>query len=1075
MVTGQGDVEQLNTIIDKLPDNVKSNVQALVKYILGSQEPPSDKGAGVDYTKTGQEAPSNEGALVNYTKGDQGLPDPKDTYVNYLRGSQEQPQNLVAWVSYRLFGKDQLNGTAHAKGTAWAGGTALKQGDWRTKKDEVALTGELGQELVVTGNRWYTVGDNGAEFAKIPRGSIVFNHKQTEEIFKNGYINSRGRIAKANGTAHVKGTAWAEGTAYYGSSGSGGGLGPVGGNSTKKTTSKTTTKKKTNTTKKKSTTKKRSSNKNKTKKSTNDFKEVFDWFEVRIEEINEDLDLMAAKLENAASLEYKNSILNDMIKINKNELTTLEKGYKLYNSYANKLYKKIPKKYRTEAKDGKISIETFKGKTDEKTLEKIKEYREWAQKAADVKKQIQEIKKEIADLAKQKFDNIADRYSDKIEVFDNYKQEKVQGYIDRREESGYVVSPVSYDKLIEEEKDKKSKLLEERKKLQASLDSAVKTGKIKKYSDEWYEMVQTIQDTDLAIDECTMSVEEFQNAINELNWENFERLLSRFEAFQDELNGLIDIASAVGEPVVTPDTESGWSADEVQWSDEGILQLGLHAQAMTNAQNTAEEYGKQIDELNQLRKDEKISVSEYNEKMAELKKGQYDAIQTYYDERDAIIELNETRVDAIKEGIEKELDAYEELIDKKKEELDAEKDLYDFQKSVREQQKDIATLERKLAALSGDNSASAMAKRRKLEAELAEARQNLEDTYYDRSITNQQDLLDKSLETKQKESDKEIERLEKTLENTEQIVKDSFDVILANAGTVYDTLMKYTDEYGLHLSKTLTDAWSSGQPAIDQYTGSFKDAVSNSSATEQGLSNIETDEQSRIDNADTYAGNYNSSLDNKNDDITEEKQIKVGGKIKAGKNTRIYKSTNSKNTAPNTKKSYSQKYAKDPKYKVLGFSSGGSYVKVRWYKDKKAPVRWFKVSQVHALAKGTKKLNKSGLVNIDELGEELVISAKNGRLSYLEKGSGVIPADLTSNLMEWGKLDPTSIIEQNKPSIIPNPEVKATEINLNIQYGDMLKINNFDGNNPEEIAKIVAKQFEKHTKDLNNSLRKYVR
>ena len=1075
LVTGQGDVEQLNTIIDTLPDSVKSNVQALVKYTLGSQEPPSDKGAGVDYTKTGQEAPSNEGALVNYTKGNQGLPDPKDTYVNYLRGSQEQPQNLVAWVSYRLFGKDQLNGTAHAKGTAWAGGTALKQGDWRTKKDEVALTGELGQELVVTGNRWYTVGDNGAEFAKIPRGSIVFNHKQTEEIFKNGYINSRGRIAKANGTAHVKGTAWAEGTAYYGSSGSGGGLGPVGGNSTKKTTSKTTTKKKTNTTKKKSTTKKRSSNKNKTKKSTNDFKEVFDWFEVRIEEINEDLDLMAAKLENAASLEYKNSILNDMIKINKNELTTLEKGYKLYNSYANKLYKKIPKKYRTEAKNGKIAIETFKGKTDEKTLEKIKNYREWAQKAADVKKQIQEIKKEIADLAKQKFDNIADRYSDKIEVFDNYKQEKVQGYIDRREESGYVVSPVSYDKLIEEEKDKKSKLLEERKKLQASLDSAVKTGKIKKYSDEWYEMVQTIQDTDLAIDECTMSVEEFQNAINELNWENFERLLSRFEAFQDELNGLIDIASAVGEPVVTPDTESGWSADEVQWSDEGILQLGLHAQAMTNAQNTAEEYGKQIDELNQLRKDEKISVSEYNEKMAELKKGQYDAIQTYYDERDAIIELNETRVDAIKEGIEKELDAYEELIDKKKEELDAEKDLYDFQKSVREQQKDIATLERKLAALSGDNSASAMAKRRKLEAELAEARQNLEDTYYDRSITNQQDLLDKSLETKQKESDKEIERLEKTLENTEQIVKDSFDVILANAGTVYDTLMKYTDEYGLHLSKTLTDAWSSGQPAIDQYTGSFKDAVSNSSATEQGLSNIETDEQSRIDNADTYAGNYNSSLDNKNDDITEEKQIKVGGKIKAGKNTRIYKSTNSKNTAPNTKKSYSQKYAKDPKYKVLGFSSGGSYVKVRWYKDKKAPVRWFKVSQVHALAKGTKKLNKSGLVNIDELGEELVISAKNGRLSYLEKGSGVIPADLTSNLMEWGKLDPTSIIEQNKPSIIPNPEVKATEINLNIQYGDMLKINNFDGNNPEEIAKIVAKQFEKHTKDLNNSLRKYVR
>ena len=74
------------------------------------------------------------------------------------------------------------NGTANVNGTAFADGStgiAFKQGDWKTKKDVTALTGELGQELVVppNGNRWYTVGDNGAEFAHIPRGSIVFNHK----------------------------------------------------------------------------------------------------------------------------------------------------------------------------------------------------------------------------------------------------------------------------------------------------------------------------------------------------------------------------------------------------------------------------------------------------------------------------------------------------------------------------------------------------------------------------------------------------------------------------------------------------------------------------------------------------------------------------------------------------------------------------------------------------------------------------------------------------------------------------------------------------------------------------------
>lgn len=52
------------------------------------------------------------------------------------------------------------------------------------------MTGELGREIVVdphTG-RWYTVGDTGAEFVNIPRGAIVFNHKQTESLLKNGYV-----------------------------------------------------------------------------------------------------------------------------------------------------------------------------------------------------------------------------------------------------------------------------------------------------------------------------------------------------------------------------------------------------------------------------------------------------------------------------------------------------------------------------------------------------------------------------------------------------------------------------------------------------------------------------------------------------------------------------------------------------------------------------------------------------------------------------------------------------------------------------------------------------------------------
>lgn len=85
-----------------------------------------------------------------------------------------------------------------------ADGTAHASGNWGTSRTERALTGELGPEIVVdpSTGRWYTVGDNGAEFVRIPKGSIVFNHKQTEALLRNGHVTGRGN-ALAEGTAYV--------------------------------------------------------------------------------------------------------------------------------------------------------------------------------------------------------------------------------------------------------------------------------------------------------------------------------------------------------------------------------------------------------------------------------------------------------------------------------------------------------------------------------------------------------------------------------------------------------------------------------------------------------------------------------------------------------------------------------------------------------------------------------------------------------------------------------------------------------------------------------------------------------
>lgn len=117
------------------------------------------------------------------------------------------PSSIDISVNFNVGNMPEIPGASGANGafgTAKSSGTAYAEGSWGTKSSGTDLVGELGQELVVdpSNGTWHTVGDNGAEFTNIPKGAIVFNHKQTEEILKNRKINSRG-TALVNGNAFV--------------------------------------------------------------------------------------------------------------------------------------------------------------------------------------------------------------------------------------------------------------------------------------------------------------------------------------------------------------------------------------------------------------------------------------------------------------------------------------------------------------------------------------------------------------------------------------------------------------------------------------------------------------------------------------------------------------------------------------------------------------------------------------------------------------------------------------------------------------------------------------------------------
>lgn len=947
------------------------------------------------------------------------------------------------------------NGTAHAQGT----------GSWGAPETTESLVGELGPELRVRGNEWTLIGQNGAEFTDVRKGDIIFNHKQTEDLLKNGYVTGRGK-------AYASGTAFASGNSSY-----------------KKYTFYDTSN---------SSSKKSKAAKDATKETADDFKEIFDWIEVRLEEITEAIDLSTAKLDNAIGYAKKNNIIDEIIDLNQMLYDNLTAGASEYYAFAEELLKKVPEQYREMAKDGSIAIESFTGKVGDETLDAINDYREWVQKGADATQQAEETLTEISSLAKQAIDNIAADYENKRSLRDN-KIDQYEAYNSLLEtDIGYESTKI-YQAMMAENNKNIEILSEQRNKMLAELNKRVESGEIKKNSQDWYDAVNDIAAVDTEIIELKTDVEDYQDAINELHWEHFDNFISQLEAVSDEAENLIDILG--NEDVV----------DEVgNWTKEGITSLGLYVQQMENAEMQAKQYREEISYLNKNWKKLGYTEQEYIEKLEELKSGQYDAIKAYEDTKEAIVDLNSERIDAIKEGIEKEIESYEKLIQTKKEELSAEKDLYDFQKSVQESSKDIAEIERKLTAISTDNSSSARAERARLQAELAEAKQNLEDQYYDRSVSNQQEALDKELETFQEEKEAEMEALDEYLENTEQVVADSLATVEANTAIVYETLKQMGSEYGLSITEALTSPWKEGEYAIQSFSEKFGITMSATVEELQALAaewketmaEIEASGSSAVSTVNSSATNYQASTytapTTSGGGSSGGSSSNSGGSSSSSGSGETYPYGKASETTGNIKKGNRGKAVKAIQYALnqLGYgNSGTKKVDGIFGSGTQSAVKKFQkamgISADGIVGKNTRakfklKGYKTGVANVpnDQLAivdedqlEELVLGVENGRLTYLSKGSSVIPADLTSNLMSWGTINPQDMLDRNRPSIGVSPSVvnNTMEFHIDASVGELMHVEELNGDNPDEVLKIVNKALEQHTKNLNNALRKFTR
>lgn len=368
---------------------------------------------------------------------------------------------------------------------------------------------------------------------------------------------------------------------------------------------------------------------------------------------------------------------------------------------------------------------------------------------------------------------------------------------------------------------------------------------------------------------------------------------------------------------------------------------------------------------------------------------------------------------------------------------------------------------------------------------MEKAEEELSEKYLDRSYQDKQDALDKELESFQEEKNAEITKWEEYLDNVETVVADSLTLIQANASGIYDTLNAKANEYDLTLSDAILTPWQDGALAVSDYQETFDTAAS---STMDQLEGIRLKWQEIIDTmneaakADIAANNKaNASyVSAKNPTVTTKPSTTTTNKPTSSQQAPSSSSGPAVGSSVTVKGSATHFSGNSGGVKMASFVPGGSYEVYQVSGSQVLIGRggvytgWVNKSDLVGYAKGTTGVKENQLAWIDELGEELIIRPQNGRMAFLEKGTGVVPADLTANLMEWGKLDPSIMLEQNRP-FISAPHVVNNETVISLEYGDILHIDNFSGDKPEDLSKMIDKAFDKHMKELNAHIRRYAK
>lgn len=524
--------------------------------------------------------------------------------------------------------------------------------------------------------------------------------------------------------------------------------------------------------------------------------EDFDWIERALKKVeNEYTRLNDVVGDTTRSwTERNNALVDSMGKLTEQ----IELQSEAYDTYMQMFWAtNLDDYYKQLIIDGAMFVETI---TDQDLIDLINDAQDLFDKAEDAKNSVSSLTAELHELSTQIFDNTASKFEEMLDVYE-HAMTTLENGVSLIETRGYKVVSSLYDAMIDQTQDKIQYLKDEREALEDALNSAdVVPG-----SEAWMDMYNQILDVDNAIQEATISLAEFNNELRQLKWDKFDDIQSGIQETIDEADFLYELMS-----------------NQDMYDDDGVLtDIGQASQALLLEKYNlymamADKYAQGVKEIDAELVNDPNNVN-LLERRQELLKAQRESILSAEDEKQAVLDLAQEAYDTLDDTI-------SDLIDKYKDLMSTIKDTYDYEKEMAEKTAELADLQKQYAAIRNDDSEEGMTRRQQLEASIKESEDDIEQTEYEKLISDTEKLLDEFEADYQDWLTNLVVELETVLENAINETNMYSDQILA-------TLNDQAYSVGYTLSDTTTAVFTGIGDSVAMYGDGFLDVANGISSS----------------------------------------------------------------------------------------------------------------------------------------------------------------------------------------------------------------------------------------------------